>query len=155
LHPTELIELMIVGCIFIVLLFVSFVLKGKGRKFVRGMAIFFLVSFAIFYFVRPYWIDMQIEKKVEYLQMYLEEKYPGETWSYKTVPHREAGYKHLNPYYICVIFVTEPDVEYQYFARNKNDIIQVGYSVSTPLKDLLHFEKVLELNKEQKGFHKT
>jgi hypothetical protein len=132
---------MIVSGLFIVLLFVSVVLKGKGRKFVQGSAIFILLSFGIFYFVHPYWIDMQIEKKIKYIQVHLEEQYPEETWSYKTVPHREAGYKHVNPYYIGVIFETEPEVEYQYFARNKDDIIQTGYSVKTSLqRDLLHFE---------------
>lgn len=147
MHPTELIEWMIVGGIFIVLLFVSYVLKGKSRKFVRGLAIFSLLSFAIFYFVRPYWIDMQIKKKIEYVEMHLEEKYPGETWIYKTVPHREAGYKHLNPYYIGVIFQNEPEVEYQYLARTKDDVIQAGYSVKTSLQnDPRHFEKVPELN---------
>ncbi len=141
LHPTELIELMIVSGIFIVILFVSFVFKGKRRKFVQRLAIFFLFAFGIFYFARPYWIDNQIEKKIEYVQEHLEERYPEETWSYKKVPHREAGYKHLNPYYIGVIFEAEPEVEYQYFARNKDDIIQVGYSIKNALQsDLLHLE---------------
>ncbi len=84
---------------------------------------------------------MQIEKKIEYIQMHLEEQYPGETWSYKTVPHRESGYKDVNPYYIGVTFETEPEVEYQYFARNKNDIIQTGFSIKQELQsDLLHLE---------------
>lgn len=141
MHPTEIIELMIVGGIFLVLLSVSFVLKGKGRKLIQGLAIFFLLSFGIFYFVRPYWIDMQIEKKIEYIQMHLEEQYPGETWKYRTVPHRGDGHKHLNPYYIGVVFETEPEVEYQYFAHNKDEIIQAGFSIKNELQsDLLHLE---------------
>lgn len=141
MHPRELIELMIVGGIFLVILFVSFALKGKGRKFIQGLAIFFLVSFGIFYFARPYWIDMQIEKKIEYIQIHLEEQYPEETWKYRTVPHREDGYKHLNPYYIDVIFDTEPDVEYKYFARNKDDIRQAGFSIKNEVQsNLLHLE---------------
>lgn len=63
MHPTELIELIIVGGILLVILLVSIILKGKWRKVIQGLAILFLVSFGIFYFVRPYWIDMQIEKK--------------------------------------------------------------------------------------------
>lgn len=63
MHPTELIELMIVGGILLIMLVVSFILKGKWRKIIQGLAILCLVSFGIFYFVRPYWIDMQIEKK--------------------------------------------------------------------------------------------
>ena len=63
MHPTELIELIIVGGILLVILLVSIILKGKWRKVIQRLAILFLVSFGIFYFVRPYWIDMQIEKK--------------------------------------------------------------------------------------------
>lgn len=79
LHPIEIIELMIVGGIILVILLASFILKGKWRKIIKVLAILFLVSFGIFYYVRPYWIDMQIEKKVGYIQIHLEEQYPGET----------------------------------------------------------------------------
>ncbi|MFB5089709.1 hypothetical protein PGC35_21450 [Psychrobacillus sp. PGGUH221] len=104
------------------------------------MAILFLVSFGIFYFARPYWIDMQIEKKVGYIQMHLEEQYPGETWEYRTVPHREDGYESSNPYYIGVIFDTEPLVEYKYFVRKKGYIIQQGWYTTELQSDLLHLE---------------
>ncbi|MCM3638971.1 hypothetical protein M3152_14805 [Sporosarcina luteola] len=63
MHPAELIELIIVGGILLVILLVSLILKGKWRKVIQGLAILFLVSFGIFYFVRPDWIDIQIEKK--------------------------------------------------------------------------------------------
>lgn len=141
----EIIELMIAGGILFVILLVSFILKGKWRKIIQGLAILYLVSFGIFYIVRPYWIDFQIEKKVDYLQMHLEEQYPGETWEFWTVPHREDHYKHMNPYIIGVIFDNEPEVEYDYFARNKDDIIQPGYSIKNELQsDLLHFEALDE-----------
>lgn len=140
MHPIELIELMIVGGILLVILFASFILKGKWRKITLGLAILVLVSFGIFYFVRPYWIDMQIEKKVGYIQMHLEEQYPGETWEYRIVPHREDGYESSNPYYIGVIFDTEPLVEYKYFARKKGDIIQPGWYTTELQSDLLHLE---------------
>ncbi len=141
MHPIELIELMIAGGVLLVILLVSFILKGKWRKISQGLAILYLVSFGIFYIVRPYWIDLQIEKKAGYLQMHLEEQYPGETWEFWTVPHREDGFEHMNPYHIEVIFDTEPEVEYNYFARNKDDIIQTGYSSQNELQsDLLHFE---------------
>ena len=140
MHPIELIELMIVGGILLVILLVSFILKGKWRKVIQGLAILFLMSFGTFYFVRPYWIDMQIEKKVSYIRMHLEEQYPGETWECRIVPHREDGYESSNPYYIGVIFDTEPQVEYKYFARNKGDIIQSGWYTSELQSGLLHLE---------------
>lgn len=141
MHPTEIIELMIAGSILLVILGVSFIVKGKWRKIIRGMAIFYLLSFGVFYFIRPYWIDMQIEKKVGYLQIYLEERYPEETWEVQTVPHREDGYKHLNPYYIGVIFDTERGVKYGYYVRNKDTIKQLSFSIESNFhSDLLHLE---------------
>lgn len=59
-------------------------------------------------------------------------------WKYQIVPHREDGYESLNPYYIGVIFDTEPQVEYKYFARNKVDVIQQGWYSSRSQSDLLH-----------------
>lgn len=142
MHPIELIELMIAGGVLFVILLISFFLKGKGRKVVQRLAIIYLVSFGIFYFIRPYWIDMQIEKKVGYLQLHLEEQYPEETWEYWTVPHREDGYEHMNPYLISVTFDTEPEVEYEYLVRNKDEIKQTSYSIRNALQsDLLHLEE--------------
>ena len=83
---------------------------------------------------------MQIEKKVGYIQLHLEKQYPGETWEFRIVPHREDGYESLNPYFIGVIFGNEPQVEYKYFARNKHDITQQGFSTSDSKSELLHLE---------------
>ena len=91
MHPTELIELMIVGGVLLVILFVAFLFTGKWRKMIRGLALVFLVAFGIFYVIRPHWIDLQIENKMGYLNMYLKEQYPKETWEFRTVPHRENG----------------------------------------------------------------
>ena len=76
----------------------------------------------------------------------MEKQYPGETWEFRIVPHREDGYESLNPYFIGVIFGNEPQVEYKYFARNKGDVIQLGWSTSELQSDsnnLMHLE-VLE-----------
>lgn len=141
MHPIEYIELMIAGGILFLILFVSFILKGKWKKAFQGLAIVYIVSFGIFYFIRPYWIDFQIERKEAYLQLYLGEKYSGETWGFWTVPHRENGFEHMNPYVIRVVFNTEQEVEYNYFVRRKDDIIQTGYSIKNEIQsDLLHLE---------------
>ncbi|NYE07031.1 hypothetical protein F4694_003816 [Bacillus niacini] len=44
------------------------------------MSVVYLISFSIFYVVDPYWIDLQIENKVGYLQMHLEQQYPEVPW---------------------------------------------------------------------------
>lgn len=62
MHPIELIELMIASGILLVILSVSFILKGKWRRIIQGLAVVYLISFSIFYVVCPYWIDLQIEK---------------------------------------------------------------------------------------------
>lgn len=141
MHPIEFIEIIVASGIFLAILSISLFLKGKWRKNIRVLAVVYLICFSIFYALRPYWIDLQIENKVGFLQMYLEEKYPTETWEFWTVPHREDGYESMNPYSIGVIFENEPDVEYTYFVRNKDDIVQTGYSSQKDLqRDLSHLE---------------
>ena len=141
MHPVEVIELMIAGGILFVILLVSFILKGKWRKVIQGLAILYLVSFGIFYIARPYWIDLQIEKKWGWFATNPWISFFNKTWEFWTVPHREDEYKHMNPYIIGVIFDTEPEVEYDYSVRNKDDIIQPGYSIKNEFKsDLLHLD---------------
>ncbi|WNF38781.1 hypothetical protein RJD24_10310 [Bacillaceae bacterium IKA-2] len=127
MHPTEVLQLMVVGVIIVVIIAISFFLKGKWRYFGWSLALIVLVVFYIFYFARPYWIDAQIDKKVGLLEPYLEQHYPNEVWTITTVPHREDGYKHLNPYYIGVIFVNETDVIYHYWVEDENDIYQISH----------------------------
>jgi hypothetical protein len=141
LHPEELIELMITCGIFLIILFISFVKKGNWRKIFQVLAVIYLLSFSVFYVVRPYWIDLQIENKVGYLQMHLVQQYPKETWGFWTVPHLENGYESMNPYIIGVIFTSEPEVEYKYFVRNKDEVVQTGYSSKNELqRDFKHIE---------------
>jgi hypothetical protein len=134
MHPKEVIELMIAGGLLLVILVASFVMKGKRRKILQGVAVVYLLSFSVFYVVRPIWIDLQIENKVGYIQTHLEQKYPNETWEFWTVPHRVEGYKSMNPYIIGVIFSSEPEVEYKYLVRNKNEVVQTGYSSKNDLQ---------------------
>jgi hypothetical protein len=134
LHPEEVIELMIAGGILLVILVASFVTKGRWRKALHGLAVVFLISCSVFYVVRPFWIDLQIENKVGYVQTHLEKKYPNETWEFWTVPHRVDGYKSMNPYIIGVIFSNEPEVVYKYFVRIKNEVVQTGYSSKNDLQ---------------------
>jgi hypothetical protein len=134
MHPKEVIEFMIAGGILLVILVASFVMKGKRRKILQGLAVVYLISFSVFYVVRPLWVDLQIENKVGYLQTYLEQEYPNETWVFWTVPHREDGYESMNPYIIGVIFSSEPEVVYKYFVRNKDEVVQSGHSSKNDLQ---------------------
>jgi hypothetical protein len=54
--------------------------ENDWRKIIQGLSVVYLISFSIFYVVDPFWIDLQIENKVGYLQMHLEQLYPEEPW---------------------------------------------------------------------------
>jgi hypothetical protein len=134
MHAKEVVEFMIAGGIVLVILVASFVMKGKRRKFLQGLAVVYLIAFSVFYVVRPFWIDLQIEKKVGYLQTHLVQEYPNETWVFWTVPHPEDGYESMNPYIIGVIFSSEPEVVYKYFVRISDEVVQSGYSSKNDLQ---------------------
>ena len=138
MHPTEVIEFMVVGGVVAVIIIISFILKGNWRKFGSALALVILLAYCVLFIARPYWIDAQIEKKVEMLEPYLEQQYPTKEWTITTVPHREDGYKHLNPYYIGVIFENEPEVTYHYWVDKNN--IKIGYSTNKYLDELNYKE---------------
>lgn len=138
MHPTEVIEFMVVGGVVAVIIIISFILKGNWRKFGWALALVILLAYCVLFIARPYWIDAQIERKVEMLELYLEQQYPNKEWTITTVPHREDGYKHLNPYYIGVIFENEPEVTYHYWVDKNN--IKIGYSTNKSLDELNYKE---------------
>src|SRR5690625_3554531 len=127
MYPTEIIEFIIVSIVAVLIIIISFILKGNWRKFGLVFATVVLLAYSVFFIARPYWIDAQIEKKVEMLESYLEQQYPNGEWMITTVPYREDGYKHLNPYYIGVVFEDESEVTYHYWVE-KNNIYQVSFS---------------------------
>ncbi|QOY38134.1 hypothetical protein AWH56_011700 [Anaerobacillus isosaccharinicus] len=138
MHQKEVLELMVVGVTVAGIVIISFFL-GKWRKFGWLLAFILLLSFCVLYIARPYWIDAQIEKKVELLEPYLEQLFPNEVWTIITVPHRKAGYKHLNPYLIGVVFENEPEVTYHY-SVDKNTIYQISYSTDKNFDELNYKE---------------
>ncbi|MGD6994032.1 hypothetical protein [Sutcliffiella horikoshii] len=140
MHPTEIIELMIVGVIIVSILIIAFFLKGRWRKTGWSLALVILVAYSIFFGARPFWIDSQIDKKVQLLRPYLEERYPDEEWTISTVPHRKDGFKHRNPYYIGVVFESEPDVTYDYWVESKDNIYQISFLTNKSLEELEHVE---------------
>jgi len=138
MHPTEIIELMIFVSITTVIVIFSLFLKGKWRKIGWSLALVTLVIYLMFYVARPIWIDVQIDKKVSLLKPYLEQHYPKEEWVITTVPHRQEGFKHLNPYYIGVVFENEPDVTYYYWVESENEIYQKANSQKEAYRELKH-----------------
>ncbi|WP_416147983.1 hypothetical protein ACM26V_17265 [Salipaludibacillus sp. HK11] len=139
MHPAEIIELMVVGGVIAATIITTLFLKGKWRKKGWSLALVVLLAYCVFFIARPYWIDAQIEKKVEMLEPYLEQQYPNDEWMITTVPHREDGYKHLNPYNIGVVFENEPEVTYHYWV-DKNNIYQISYSTNKSLDELKYKE---------------
>jgi hypothetical protein len=140
MHPTQVIEFMVVGVVIAVIIIISFILKGNSRKFGLVFALVVLLAYCVFFIARPYWIDAQIEKKVKMLEPYLEQQYPNDEWMITTVPHREDGYKHLNAYYIGVVFEDEPEVTYHYWVE-KNNIYQISLSTKKENLDELKYKK--------------
>jgi len=140
MHPTELIELMMVGGVVTVIVIISLFLKGKRRKIGWLLALGFLLAYCVLFFARPYGIDAKIDRKVELLEPYLEERYPNTNWTITTVPHRTEGYKHLNPYYIGVIFEDEPEVTYHYWVERK-EIYQISLSYRKENKEEFKYQE--------------
>ena len=140
MHPIEIIELMIVGFIISAIVIISLFLRGKWRKVSWSFALAVLVAYCLFYVVRPYWIDAQIDKKVELLKPYLKQHYPDESWEISIVPHREEGFESQNPYYIQVVFESEPEVTYGYWVENENNIYQSIYSTDKKIDKFEHEE---------------
>lgn len=133
MHPIQIIEFYMVGFLIVTFLIISLLLEGKGRKVCLYLAFVIFVSYCIFYIVRPFWIDSQIEKKVELIKPYLEEQFPGEKWTISTVDHRNYKNKQDNPYTINVTFKSEPDATYSYHVGSKENIYQWG--LSSTIKD--------------------
>ncbi|KMJ56668.1 hypothetical protein AB685_20600 [Bacillus sp. LL01] len=140
MHPTEIIELMIVGVVIMLIVIIATFLKGRWRKTGWLLALVILVAYCIFFVARPFWIDGQIDKKVQLLIPYLEEHYPDEEWTIFTVPHHKEGFKHRNPYYIGVVFENEPDVTYDYWVESKDNIYQISFLTNKRLEELDHLE---------------
>ncbi|MDF2606737.1 MAG: hypothetical protein K0S34_932 [Bacillales bacterium] len=141
MHPSQLLEFLFVGIAIVIIILISLFLKGKYRKVFRYLAVIIFIGYSAFFVARPYWIDYQINKKVELLKPYLEERYPGEEWKISTVSHRKDGFKHMNPYDIGVVFKNEPNTTYHYWIENKDNIYQNAYSTNKDLRELKHKEK--------------
>jgi Zn-dependent protease with chaperone function len=150
MRPIEIVELMIVGVVIVgvvivgvvivVIIIISLFLKEKLQKIALALALVVITAYSIFYVVRPFWIDTQINRKVELIEPYLVEHFPGEKWIITTVDHRYFKNKHKSPYTISVTFKSEPDVTYDYTVESKDNIYQSSFSSTTNDKRPLDFK---------------
>lgn len=142
MHPVELMEYGLAAIPFFVILLVSLLFRKSRRKWIYIAAGLYVLLSIGFFLYRPAYIDAQIARKSVELNRYLEQKYPDETWTFWTVPHREDGYEPYNPYVIEVTFANEPDVHYGFMV--KRDSIELrGYSSERDsIGELRHWEPV-------------
>ncbi|MGM9950978.1 MAG: hypothetical protein ACI33P_12670 [Lysinibacillus sp.] len=140
MHPGELISYSLAAIPLIILLSLAIVLRGKWKKGGFIAAGVYALVCILFFLGQPYYTDYRIEEKVELLDAHLEEKYPDETWTFWTVPHREDGYESMNPYIIEVTFETEPTVHYG-FSVTEGEIKPVSYWIDNNEEmDLKHWK---------------
>ncbi|WOV85675.1 hypothetical protein PGH26_06985 [Sporosarcina jeotgali] len=142
MHPIFIIELLISGAGLLTIVMIAVILKGIWKKRFFGIAALYFIMVSLFFLGRPYWIDYRQDQKVEYLEMYLKEKYSEETWMMEKVPHREDDFASMNPYVIHVYFDSEPGVLYEYYVQNEQKISQTGYAKEVGFNHaLIHLER--------------
>lgn len=143
LHPITIIEMMLATGVLMLFLIVALLFKKK-RKVLLTLTVYVLLAEVIFFIARPFWIDYQLTVRKIELEDYLESKYPNENWEISTIDFREN--KTENPYYLKVIFETEPLYIYSYYVNGKGDVEQKSIYTpnSTPLENLEHFEGEME-----------
>lgn len=141
MHPLELIDLLVVFAIVIVLALLSFQFHGKWRRRIRVATVCCVLAYGIFYAVRPYWVNQQVQEEKIVLEAYLKDRYPTETITVRSIPYGENGFESMNPHTLFVKFSTEPDAEYTYLVSRDESIHQTSHSSTIDSKfDFLHLE---------------
>lgn len=122
MHPSQVIELMMVAGIVITAFIIVWFIPKRWRRV--GLLIATCITLAIlaFFFIRPLWYDHQAEKSTEKLSQYLMLKYPEEDWEIDRVQNHS-----YNPYQLNVTFEDEKGWVYTYFVKDK--ICQLGWTV--------------------------
>lgn len=75
LHSITAIELTVSIGLVLVILIIAFFYR---KSFIIAASITGVML--LFFFVRSLWIDNQVSKKIDRLNLFLEEKYPNEEW---------------------------------------------------------------------------
>ncbi|WP_214708215.1 MULTISPECIES: hypothetical protein [unclassified Exiguobacterium] len=139
MHPIELIEHLMAAVMVMLIFAASYVFRGKWRTMIRLLAVICIITYAVFYAIRPSLIEGWVAADVVILEDELEERYPNETFTTTTIPFRTEGYESTDPYTIYVTFSSEPDAEYYYRVTDQGEVEQRGYSSTIEGKmDFLH-----------------
>ncbi|MCC5892937.1 hypothetical protein [Exiguobacterium sp.] len=128
MHPNELIDHLLAVLVVTILIFSAIWFRGRWRLLLLAVACVSVIAYVTFYVARPVLIADRVKEDVVILEAYLEEKYPQETFTIKTIPFRTEGYESKNPYTIYVTFSSEPDAEYFYRVTNQDEVTQRGFS---------------------------
>ncbi|MFN4214760.1 hypothetical protein [Exiguobacterium sp.] len=128
MHPNELIDHLLAVLVVTILISSAIWFRGRWRLLLLAVACVSVIAYVTFYVARPVLIADRVKEDVVILEAYLEEKYPQETFTIKTIPFRTEGYESKNPYTIYVTFSSEPDAEYFYRVTNQDEVTQRGFS---------------------------
>lgn len=142
MHPTEIMEYGLATILFFVILLASLFIRKSRRKWIYIAAGLYVLLSIGFFIYRPTYIDSQIARKAVTLNQYLEQKYPDETWTFWTVPHREDSYVSRNPYIIEVTFANEPDVHYGFLVKRDSIELRSYWSERDSIGELRHWEPI-------------
>lgn len=141
MHPLELIDLLVVFAIVVVLALLSFQFHGKWRRRIRIVTVCCVLAYGIFYAVRPYWVNHQVQEEKIVLEAYLKNRYPTETITVRSIPYGKDGFESMNSRTLFVTFSSEPDAEYTYLVSSDESIHQTSHSSTIDSKfDFLHLE---------------
>lgn len=128
MHPTELIEHLLVVVIVFLIFASSYVFRGKWRQVIRTLAVLCVLAYGVFYAIRPSLIEERVAADVIILEDYLEERYPNEPFTVTTIPFRAEGFESKNPYTIYVTFSSEPDTDYFYRVTDEGKVGVTGFT---------------------------
>ncbi len=95
---------------------------------IRLLTVICIITYAVFYAIRPFLIESRLTADVIILEDKLKERHPNETFTVTTIPFRTEGYESTNPYTIYVTFSSEPDSEYYYQVTDEGEVEQRGFS---------------------------
>lgn len=122
MQPITVLEIAVSGTIVVLLGLAVLFLPKRAKKQGIILTLSITALIILFFAIGPYYLQNQIAKKKEYLIQYLEEQFPGETWTIT----REEGRQYSRSYF-KVNFANEADWTYLYHVADEKKICQGGW----------------------------